>query len=72
MTITGYTDRIGKDDYNLRLSQRRADQTAKELESTEASVTGLGETIELHNNDLPEGRFYSRTVTIIVETPIDP
>ena len=25
ITITGYTDRLGSDNYNLRLSQRRAD-----------------------------------------------
>ena len=71
LTITGYTDRIGEDDYNLRLSQRRAEQTAKELEIIEGNVAGLGETVELHENDLPEGRFYSRTVTIIVETLIE-
>ena len=71
VTITGYTDRIGEEEYNLRLSQRRANQTAKELETEGAEVSGVGESIELHENDLPEGRFYSRTVTIVVETPVE-
>lgn len=71
VTITGYTDRIGEEAYNERLSQRRADKTAQELETSGADVSGLGETVELYDNTLPEGRFYSRTVTIIVETPVD-
>lgn len=70
VTITGYTDRIGEEEYNLRLSERRADRTAEELETSAAEVSGLGETVELHDNELPEGRFYSRTVTIVVETPV--
>lgn len=71
VTITGYTDRIGEEAYNERLSQRRADKTAQELETSGADVSGVGETVELYDNTLPEGRFYSRTVTIIVETPVD-
>ncbi len=71
VTITGYTDRIGEADYNLGLSRRRAEETERELETTGAEVSGVGETVELHENDLPEGRFYSRTVTIIVETPVE-
>ena len=70
VTITGYTDRIGEDDYNLRLSQRRASEAAKEFDKPTAEVSGVGEQVELFNNDLPEGRFYSRTVTIVVETPV--
>ena len=33
VTITGYTDRIGSDAYNLRLSQRRADGVKAYLEA---------------------------------------
>lgn len=71
VTITGYTDRIGDEEYNARLSGRRADKTAEELKTKDAQVTGLGETVELYDNTLPEGRFYSRTVTIVVETPVE-
>ncbi len=70
VTITGYTDRIGEEDYNRRLSERRAKSTAESLEEGEADVSGLGESVELYDNNLPEGRFYSRTVNVIVETPI--
>ncbi len=71
VTITGYTDRIGEEDYNLNLSKRRAGKTAENLATADADVSGVGETVELYNNNLPEGRFYSRTVTIVVETPVD-
>ena len=70
MTITGYTDRIGEEDYNLGLSERRAAKTADNLATEDADVSGVGEGVELYNNNLPEGRFYSRTVTIVVETPV--
>jgi hypothetical protein len=30
----------------------------------------VGETMPLYDNELPEGRFYSRTVNVIVETPV--
>lgn len=71
VSITGYTDRIGETEHNADLSLRRAEETVRELGLEAAIVTGLGETKQLHTNDLPEGRFYSRTVTIVVETPIE-
>lgn len=67
--ITGYTDRMGDADGNLQLSAARA-QRLKDLLSPEAFQRGLGETKLLYDNDLPEGRFYSRTVVVDVETPI--
>jgi outer membrane protein OmpA-like peptidoglycan-associated protein len=73
VSITGYTDRMGEDDYNLKLSERRAQATSNELKKyiNEKDITarGLGES-ELYKNYLPEGRFYNRTVEIIVETPV--
>lgn len=65
--ISGYTDRIGERDYNQRLSEGRAKNTARLLDLPDARVEGLGKSVLLYNNDLPEGRFYSRTVTIFVE-----
>ncbi|MBL0323277.1 MAG: OmpA family protein [Ignavibacteria bacterium] len=67
--IVGYTDRSGADDYNQRLSEQRARSVASALGLTNATVTGLGERLPLYDNTTPEGRFYSRTVEIVVETP---
>jgi outer membrane protein OmpA-like peptidoglycan-associated protein len=67
--ITGYTDRSGADDYNQRLSEQRARAVANALGASNATVSGLGERLPLYDNSTPEGRFYSRTVEVIVETP---
>ncbi|HEY6172349.1 MAG TPA: hypothetical protein VIX80_08840 [Candidatus Kapabacteria bacterium] len=70
MKIFGYTDRIGTDEYNTLLSDIRARATQRYLGLDRAEVKGLGRRILLYDNDLPEGRFYSRTVTIVVSTPM--
>ena len=68
--IKGYTDRMGDEALNERLSNSRAESANKALGNSNAISKGYGEKIELYNNDLPEGRMYNRTVEIIVETPI--
>ena len=35
------------------------------------NAKGLGESVLLYDNDIPEGRFYCRTVEVILETPLD-
>jgi outer membrane protein OmpA-like peptidoglycan-associated protein len=69
--VTGFTDRIGEEEYNLMLSRRRAAETARIFATGNEQTAGKGESAELFDNDLPEGRFYSRTVNIIIETPIE-
>lgn len=71
VTIEGYTDRTGDDEYNLKLSAKRAKAAAGLLKSADVVYNGFGEINPLYDNDLPEGRFYSRTVIIIVESPIE-
>lgn len=69
--ISGYTDYTNPLDYSLRLSKSRARETASALDlAKRAEVRGLGKTVLLYDTDIPEGRFYCRTVTIIVETPV--
>jgi outer membrane protein OmpA-like peptidoglycan-associated protein len=70
VSIIGYSDRVGNDDYNLRLSERRAKTVADAIGHPNTTYLGVGEQILLYNNTLPEGRFYCRTVDILVETPI--
>lgn len=74
--VTGYTDIVGQEDRNLRLSQQRAATVDRGLKRNVASgmvaslnTEGVGETQPLYSNDLPEGRFYNRTVQIVIETP---
>ena len=66
--IIGTTDRIGSDEHNARLSQERANSVRSAINRKGASATGTGKSSEF-DNDLPEGRFYCRTVNVIVKTP---
>lgn len=72
ITITGYADRTGDAAYNKQLSLERAINVQKSLGLTEdkTKVIGAGNSVKLFDNSLPEGRSYSRTVKIVVETPI--
>lgn len=72
MIIRGYTDAMGDDNYNLRLSERRASAVREELQrkmpAGAVRSEGVGEADLLFDNTLPEGRFYCRTVQILIET----
>ena len=70
VTVIGHTDVIGLPSYNKKLSQRRAETAARILGLTEATVVGAGERDLLYDNDHPEGRYYCRTVTVVVRTPV--
>lgn len=68
--ITGFTDRLGDEEFNQNLAENRAKKTADVIGRKEnMKVSGLV-TRNLYDNDLPEGRFYCRTVDIYIETPL--
>jgi outer membrane protein OmpA-like peptidoglycan-associated protein len=74
--IIGSTDRLGDKNYNKKLSMERAINTASYILSLVpdagiANVEGIGDERPVFDNDLPEGRFYSRTVLIEVKTPLE-
>jgi outer membrane protein OmpA-like peptidoglycan-associated protein len=69
--VTGYTDRIGDEGYNKDLSARRATEVLAALGVANGFTAGLGEDVRLFDNELPEGRTFSRTVLIRIETPIE-
>ncbi len=71
VTIIGYTDSMGKEEINKRISTARANEFAKRIKIKNADIYGIGEAELLYDNSLPEGRFYCRTVKINIETPID-
>ena len=70
VTIEGFTDNIGDEKVNKRISEKRAREVARWLGLINANTVGVGESYLLYDNSLPEGRFYCRTVKITIETPV--
>jgi len=69
VSITGFTDNIGTDTYNRELARQRAERTAAALQLP-ASVIRPAADRAPFPLDLPEGRAYARTVTVVVETQV--
>lgn len=71
--IYGYTDKIGDDEYNLKLATRRAEAVKSIIQQQRKDVAietyGVGERQLLFDNDIPTGRHLSRTVQIVIVTP---
>lgn len=65
--ILGYTDSIGTEDYNLHLSENRAQEVVKYLKgkgikSERLFFKGLGESNPISSNSLEEGRQLNRRI----------
>jgi len=81
VAVNGFTDILGTDDYNDRLSSNRANAVRSDIaghRSKSASLVakgygkkGLPSSGPLYPNSLPEGRYYNRTVQVLVGTPIN-
>lgn len=73
VTIVGYSDRIGNDEHNNKLSRERAEAVRVFLQGRARDArfytTGVGESVEIFPNSSPIGRQLSRTVQVVVETP---
>jgi outer membrane protein OmpA-like peptidoglycan-associated protein len=71
--IEGHTDSMGSDDYNLRLSQNRAESVRDCLAQAGikpdrlVAVRGLGKTAPAASNDTAAGRQLNRRVEIIID-----
>ena len=69
----GHTDNIGKENYNLNLSERRAkavfDQMVEAGMVAGENITyaGAGPNDPMYENLTPEGRALNRTVTVTLE-----
>ncbi len=72
VTIAGYADRTGEQSYNQELTTRRCNEVQKFLGIADSRVTLLskGKSELLYDNTTPQGRNYSRTVQVIIETPV--
>jgi outer membrane protein OmpA-like peptidoglycan-associated protein len=71
MEVDGYTDSVGGDEYNQRLSEQRAmsvrDYLATQgVEGTSITAKGFGKTNPVATNDTPEGRQQNRRVELVV------
>ena len=67
--VFGHADSVGSDEYNLGLSQRRANSAASYLSSHGVKaerifVTGYGESQPIATNDTEEGRAKNRRIEI--------
>ncbi len=71
--IYGYSDKIGSESYNKKLALQRAENVMKHIrskrEDIKYEVHGVGESVEIFDNDSPTGRQLSRTVQVYVITP---
>ncbi len=70
--VNGYTDSVGSDTYNQRLSQERADAVREALvadgvAAARLTARGFGEASPLASNTTAEGRAENRRVEIILE-----
>jgi outer membrane protein OmpA-like peptidoglycan-associated protein len=70
LIIEGHTDSRGSDDFNLQLSDRRAQAVRGALQSRGVTgdrivARGLGETYPIASNDDASGRQQNRRVEIV-------
>lgn len=73
--IVGHTDVVGMYEHNKKLSANRAATVERAIKTRTKGVKtllarGVGEDDPIYDNNLPEGRFYNRTVQIIIQTPL--
>jgi outer membrane protein OmpA-like peptidoglycan-associated protein len=69
--LEGHTDSIGTDEYNLKLSQQRADAVREYLigqgvPASTVTATGFGKTTPVASNDTAAGRQRNRRVDMVV------
>jgi OOP family OmpA-OmpF porin len=75
--IEGYTDEVGGDDYNMRLSQRRAESVVKYLEDnfgidpSRLSAKGFGETAPTATNATDAGKQKNRRINAIIDCAVN-
>ncbi len=74
--VIGHTDVVGLYEHNQKLSERRSNTVFEGIKRTTKgtygtlNTRGVGEDEPLYDNTLPEGRFYNRTVQVLIKTPL--
>lgn len=74
ISISGHTDNVGRDDYNLKLSQDRASSVAQYLISRgvaggRVNAVGYGKSQPVADNSTEAGRSQNRRVEIKINPP---
>lgn len=74
ITVAGHTDNVGRDDYNMKLSQDRANSVAQYLMSqgvpaARINAVGFGKTKPIADNSNEVGRAQNRRVEITINPP---
>lgn len=74
--VVGHTDSTGSDEYNQKLSERRASAVAKYLSSQGVNSSrmmtwGRGESEPVASNDTKQGRTRNRRVDIVVKPIVE-
>jgi outer membrane protein OmpA-like peptidoglycan-associated protein len=69
--IQGHTDSQGDDDFNLKLSQRRAESVRdylikKKVDSDRMVSKGYGENVPIADNRTADGRSQNRRVEFVI------
>lgn len=77
LEIIGYTDNMGSDEYNMKLSKRRADYVKKELirqgiSAKRISTIAMGKKNPIATNETAEGRQLNRRVEFRVSNIKNP
>jgi outer membrane protein OmpA-like peptidoglycan-associated protein len=75
MNMEGHTDSVGSDEYNMKLSQRRADAvrdyiTSNGINAANVQAIGLGKDGPVASNDTAAGRQQNRRVEMVVSGDI--
>lgn len=76
--IEGHTDNVGSYDYNMKLSQQRADNVVSYLvknfgiDKSRLEAKGYGYTRRIAYNSTPEGRQKNRRINAIIDCVIKP
>jgi len=70
--VTGYTDSVGSDAYNLRLSERRANTVrdalvAEGIAADRITTKGMGKSNPVASNETAEGRARNRRVDLVAQ-----
>ncbi|MGP5359736.1 OmpA family protein [Psychrobacter celer] len=71
LMIIGHTDSQASDDYNIELSQERADAVkeylvAQGVDASKLSTKGMGESEPIADNSTEQGRFRNRRIEFVV------
>lgn len=75
--IEGYADEVGSDDYNMKLSQQRAESVVKTLvdkfgiDSSRLAAKGYGKTRPITDNSSDAGKQKNRRINAVIDCAID-